>query len=65
MMDYERTHFEARCPLIMPQLNYNSSHRGSKRDPTNFILCQHFPTGWKYATGVIGKCLGHKTGSVD
>ncbi|KAL4583300.1 hypothetical protein LXL04_007870 [Taraxacum kok-saghyz] len=39
-------------------------------DPTlgnrpHLVLRQCFPLGWKYFTGVIGKCLGHKTTSLD
>lgn len=50
---------------VLPQLGYDSSCQGSKSDHAKVVLYQRFPVGWKYVTGVIGNCLGHKIGSID
>lgn len=34
-------------------------------DGSTFILRQCLPHGWKFLTGVIGKCLGHKIENLD
>ena len=46
---------------LLPLLDYNPT-LGNR---THLVLRQFFPPAWKYLTGVIGKCLGHKTSSLD
>lgn len=56
--------FEAKCRYIRPTLGYDFSLQG-KREPNKFTIHQSFHFGWKYLTGVIGKFLGHKSGSLN
>ena len=52
------------CKDILPTIGYDLSLQGS-RNGSQFFLRQCIPARWKLVTGVIGKCLGHKTGSLD
>ena len=52
---------DAKCRSLLPQLGYDETQGNMPR----LILRQCFPAAWKYLTGVIGKCLGHKTSSLD
>ncbi|KAL4590854.1 hypothetical protein LXL04_003798 [Taraxacum kok-saghyz] len=54
---------EAECIASLPLISYNLARQGTQNE--NFTLRQCLPTGWKLVTGIIGKCLGHKTGSLD
>ncbi|CAI9299322.1 unnamed protein product [Lactuca saligna] len=49
---------------LRPKLGYNYSLHCTTRDPNNDALLQCHCVGYKYFTGVIGKCLGHKTHSL-
>ena len=51
----------AQLQNLLPLLDYNPA-LGNR---THLVLRQCFPPAWKYLTGVIGKCLGHKTSSLD
>ena len=54
---------EAECRTSLPIIGYNLALQGTRSE--KFILRQCLPAGWKLVTGIIGKCLGHKTGSLD
>ncbi|KAL4579768.1 hypothetical protein LXL04_015933 [Taraxacum kok-saghyz] len=54
---------EAEYRASLPLISYNLARQGTRNE--NFILRQCLPAGWKLVTGIIGKCLGHKTGSLD
>ena len=54
---------ETECRAILPEIGYNLALQGTRNE--KFVLRQCLPAGWKLLTGVIGKCLGHKTGSLD
>ena len=45
-----------RLQNLLPLLDYDPT-RGNR---PHLVLRQCFPPAWKYLTGVIGKCLGHK-----
>ena len=55
---------EAQCKAILPRIGYNVELQGT-RNGTQFVLHQCLLAGWKLLTGIIGKFLGHKTGSLD
>lgn len=44
------------------KLGYDSTKQGKRN---NLILCKCLPVEWKYLSGVIRKCLGHKTVNID
>ena len=55
---------ETECKAVLPSIGYDLTLQGS-RNGTKFVLRQCLPAGWMLVTGVIGKCLGHKTGSLN
>ena len=61
--DYPAHPTEAECRLTLPLIGYNLALQGTRTE--KFVLRQCLPAGLKLITGVIGKCLGHKTGSLD
>lgn len=50
------------CKKVITNLGYDSTKQGKL---IGLILCQCLPAGWKFLTGLIGKCLRHKTSSLD
>lgn len=62
---YSEILYEEKCKSLQPKLEYNFSPQGTIRDPTKYTLHQCYCADWKYLTRVIGKCLGHKTSSLD
>ncbi|KAL4586416.1 hypothetical protein LXL04_011052 [Taraxacum kok-saghyz] len=61
--DYPPHPSDAECRTSLPRIAYNLALQGTRSE--KFILRQCLPAGWKLITGIIGKCLGHKTGSLD
>ncbi|KAL7587603.1 hypothetical protein Lser_V15G38004 [Lactuca serriola] len=62
---YSKTTSKESCKTVRKKLGYNFKLKGLMCDPYRDTLRQCFNVGWKYLTGVIGRCLGHKTGSLD
>ena len=52
---------DTQCRNLLPKLGYDET-LGNR---PHLVLSQCLPPAWKYFTGVIGKCLGHKTSSLD
>ena len=61
--EYPAPPTETECRAILPQIGYNLALQGTRNE--KFVLRQCLPAGWKLLTGIIGTCLGHKTGSLD
>ena len=61
--EYPDNPSEAECKDSLPLIGYNIALQGTRNE--KFVLRQCLPAGWKLLTGVIGKCLGQKTGSLD
>ncbi|CAI9262805.1 unnamed protein product [Lactuca saligna] len=59
-------HFELptieRCRRLFDQLGYDHSKAGAR---SAIILCQCMTPGWKFFTGDLCKCVGHKSRSGD
>ena len=62
--EYRSIPKDATCRVALDRVNYDPSLE-KKRAGTNVVLRQCFPAGYKYLSGVIGKCLGNKVGSLD
>ncbi|KAI3523651.1 hypothetical protein L1887_01932 [Cichorium endivia] len=55
---------EEDAKTIVHLLGYDPGLAG-KRDAEKTVLRQCFPAGWRFLTGVIGRCLGYKQSSLD
>nr|KAJ0190965.1 hypothetical protein LSAT_V11C800440780 [Lactuca sativa] len=51
-----------RCKRMFDQLGYDHSKAGTR---SALILCQCMTPGWKFFTGALCKCVGHKSRSGD
>nr|KAJ0218563.1 hypothetical protein LSAT_V11C300142170 [Lactuca sativa] len=51
-----------RCRCLFDQLGYDHSKAGTR---SALILCQCMTPGWKFFTGALCKCVGHKSCSGD
>nr|KAJ0191247.1 hypothetical protein LSAT_V11C800391630 [Lactuca sativa] len=51
-----------RCKRMFDQLGYDHSKAGAR---SALILCQCMTSGWKFFTGALCKCVGHKSRSGD
>ena len=58
---YSELPTDAQCRTLLPKLGYDET-QGNR---PHLVLRQCLPPAWNYLTGVIGKCLGHKTSSLD
>lgn len=47
---------EKKCKFVLTKLGYDLSLQGTRYGYT-FVLRQRLPPGWKFLTGVIGRCL--------
>lgn len=54
---------DTECRTSLPVIGYNLALQGTRSE--KFVLRQCLPAGWKLITGIIGKCLTQKTGSLD
>ena len=61
--EYSDNPTEADCKAVLPLIGYDITLQGTRNE--KFVLRQCLPAGWKLLSGIIGKCLGHKTGSLD
>lgn len=60
--NYYEAPSEVKCRSILQHLGYDFTLQGN---PNKYTLRQCFRARWKYLTGVIGKCLRHKTRSLE
>ncbi|CAI9293507.1 unnamed protein product [Lactuca saligna] len=63
--NYFETPSEEKCKSVHERLRYNFNLQDASHDSYKYTICRCFGVGWKYLTGVIGNCLGHKIGSLD